>query len=124
MAFIIMAGTRMSQPEAWDTIQWNSWKMRSTVFKIAMIIYREHLQSQQCQCITKKHGEVVRDFLFAALWNSECLRALDTMIINIFEFASVQFLIFVVDIKLKEKFRILSKMLPEGVTSSYIGWGI
>lgn len=43
------------------------------------------------------------------------------MIINIFEFASVQFLIFVVDIKLKEKFRILSKMLPEGVTSSYIG---
>lgn len=43
------------------------------------------------------------------------------MTINIFEFASMQLLLLLVDMKLKEKFRILSKMLPEGVTSSYIG---
>ena len=42
------------------------------------------------------------------------------MIINIFEFALMELLLLIVDMKLKEKFRIMSKMLPDDAASSYI----
>lgn len=42
------------------------------------------------------------------------------MIINVSEFALMEWLLLIVGMKLKEEFRIMSRILPGDATSSYI----
>lgn len=45
---------------------------------------------------------------------------MESLIINKFEFASVELFLLIVDMKLKEKFRIMSKILSADATSLYV----
>lgn len=44
---------------------------------------------------------------------------MDSVIINKFEFALTELLLLIIDMKLKEKFRIMSKILPVDASSLY-----